>query len=111
MILLGTLVLCTAAWVFYRENRSLKPYHFPLFKWLSILSVISFLFEWLLIDIIMLQEPWRNIIHFNREIFDPPALNSPLFGIMLLGQISLVLVNNLGRSRHNDSISADWPRG
>jgi hypothetical protein len=97
MILLGTLVLCAFAWVFYRENRSLKPYHFPPLRWFSILSVVSFLFEWILIIIIMTLEPWRDYLYLHTRIFHPPALNLPLFGLMLLGQICLVLVNNLGR--------------
>ena len=96
MILLGLFVACAAVWVFYQECISLESYHFSPLRWFSILSVVSFLIEWLLILIIVNQEPWI-VPTVNGPHFHSPVLNLFLCVIMLFGQICLFLANNLDK--------------
>ena len=96
MVLLGIFVMGATVWVFIQEFFSHEPYHFSPLRWFSILSVVSFLLEWLLILIIVVQELWIGPT-VNGAIFHPPVLNLFLFVLMLFGQICLVLANDLDK--------------
>ncbi len=97
MVLLGILVLLTSIWAFFNEKYALIKYNFHPIGWVSILVVISILIEWLLIVMIIIQEPWKDVVKVSRIIWYPPLLNIYLLVIMIIGIICLLSANWLNR--------------
>ncbi|MFX1285329.1 MAG: hypothetical protein ACFFB5_16895 [Promethearchaeota archaeon] len=88
MILLGILVLIFAIVEFLRKE------NFIILYWLSIITIISIFIEWLLIIIIMIQEPWKNHVSLMSGVtWYPPILNIYLLVMMLIGVFFLISAN------------------
>ncbi|MFX1282538.1 MAG: hypothetical protein ACFFB5_02750 [Promethearchaeota archaeon] len=90
MVLLGILVLILAIVEF------LKKENFSILWWLSMLTIISIVMEWLLMIVIMIQEPWI-VGTFFASTWYPPVLNIYLLVIMFIGIICLISANWLNK--------------
>ena len=91
MILLGILVLIFVIAEFLKKEK------FSILYWLSMLTIISIFVEWLLMIIIMIQEPWKVVI-VNGSAWYPPVINIYLLVIMLIGIICLLGANWINKS-------------
>ena len=91
MILLGILVLIFVIAEFLKKEK------FSILYWLSMLTIISIFVEWLLMIIIMIQEPWKVVI-VNGSVWYPPVINIYLLVIMLIGIICLLGANWINKS-------------
>ncbi len=97
MVLLGTLLLLFSIWNFFHEKDSLITNNFHPLGWISNLAIISVFIEWLLIILMLIQEPWKDVVRVNGIIWYPPHLNIYLLAIMLIGIICLLSANWLNR--------------
>ncbi|UCE12669.1 MAG: hypothetical protein JSV04_10805 [Candidatus Heimdallarchaeota archaeon] len=92
MILLGILVL------FFAIVEFIKRENYSILYWLSILAIMSIFVEWLLVIVIIIQEPWTDLVFVSFGVkWYSPVLNIFLLVIMLIGLICLLAANWLNK--------------